>query len=51
MFEALNNFFKSTSLFNIIFVVSYTLISLNPKPNFLYSSTLTFLNSSGVGNV
>lgn len=33
------------------FVVSYILLSLNPNPNALKSSTLAFDNCSGVGNV
>ena len=45
------NLFKSTSLFNIFLVVSYTLTSLNPSPNALKSSTLALDNSSTVGNV
>ena len=44
-------FSMSTCLFNIIFVVSYNLMSLNPNPNFLYSSTVTFFSCSGVGKV
>ena len=42
---------KSTSLFFIILVVSYTLTSLNPKPSALKSSTLAFESSSIVGKV
>ena len=45
------NFEISTSLFKIILVVSYNLISLKPNPNSLYSSTETSFNSSTVGKV
>ena len=39
------------SPFNIIFVVSYTLLSLKPNPNPLKSSTDALLSWAGVGNV
>ena len=51
VFGFCSNFFKSTFPSSIVCVVSYSLISLNPRPNSLYLSTLTFFNSSGVGNV
>ena len=35
---------RSISLFKIICVVSYSLISLNPRPNFLYCSIVTSFN-------
>ena len=45
------NSFKSTFFSNIICVVSYSLMSLNPSPSSLYSCTVTSFNCSGVGKV
>ena len=49
--ELVFNLSISISFSRILCVVSYSLISLNPNPNFLYSSTVTSFNCSVVGKV